>query len=277
MIEVTARAIASGSLSAAAPLSAVRISARADVRDTTGGCAAGQRLEGRQPERLMRTGGQCDVGAGQDRCDGVAAADVAGEVDGKAGGLPFEPCPQRSLAYHDESGVDARIPQRGNGVDTAMCMFLHGKAPAVHQQRLLWLGPPLTHRRRVAARMKLIEVDAKRHRDHVGGVYPVELFAGERRRTDDGVVARRGPAVGRVCDRSRGSSRKDLSDKAIEPFVGDHHGRNVVPPAPAAEGTQRQPVRHLERIGCELFQQRCHRARQHRTIAAGEWNQPGRQ
>src|SRR3954464_12765202 len=77
MIDVTARAMASGSLSAVAPLSVVRISASAGVWGPPGGGAGRQRLEGRQPERFVRPGRERDVGGGEDGRDGVATADEA--------------------------------------------------------------------------------------------------------------------------------------------------------------------------------------------------------
>ena len=76
---------------------------------------------------------------------------------------------------------------------------------------------------------------------------------------------------------ARQAARKYLSDKAIEAFVGDHHGGHVVPSAPPAEGPQRQPVRDLQRVGRELFEQGRDRPGQHRAIAAGERDQPGGQ
>jgi hypothetical protein len=123
--------------------------------------------------------------------------------------------------------------------------------------------------------MELVEVDTERHGHDVGYVDAVELFAGEGRRADHRVVAGGGPAVGRVGDRARHARRKYLSEKTIQAFVGDHHGRHVVPPTPAAQRSQGETVRYLQRVGRELAEQRGHRARQYRAIAAGERDQPG--
>ena len=125
--------------------------------------------------------------------------------------------------------------------------------------------------------MELVEVDPEWHRDHIRGVDPVELFAGERRRAHHGVVALRGPAVGGVGYRAGRAGRKYLSDKAIKPFVGDHHGGDVVASAPLAQRTKGEAVRHLEGIGCQLAQQFGDGPGQHRTIAAGERDEPCRQ
>ncbi len=72
--------------------------------------------------------------------------------------------------------------------------------------------------------MKLVEVDAQRHRDDVRSVDAVELLARECRRADDGVVVRGCSAVGLVGDHARQPPWKELSDKAIKALVRDHHG-----------------------------------------------------
>ena len=102
--------------------------------------------------------------------------------------------------------------------------------------------------------MELVEVDAERYRDHVRGVDPVELFARERRRAHHGVVTLGGAAVGGVGDRTGCARRKYLPDKAIKPFVGDHHGGDVATSAPLAQRPKSQPVGHLEGIWCQLPQ-----------------------
>ncbi len=203
----------------------------------------------------MRPGRQRDVGRGEDGRDGVAAADEPGEVDGQAGGLALQPGAHRALPDHYQPGVDARITQRGNGIDAAVGVLLHRKAPAVHQKGLFGPRPALSHCCRVAARVELVEVDTQRHRHDVRCVDAVELLAGERRRAYHRVVVGGGPAVGDVGDRPRHAGRKYLSDKAIEAFVGDHDRGHVVSAAPSAQRSQGQPVRDLQCVGRELFEQ----------------------
>src|SRR4029077_4688363 len=102
MIDVTARAIASGSLSAVAPLSVVRISASADVRDTTAGVpdasasraarpnvsgGAAARAARQHPEPLGGPGGGPPAGGGGGGRGGAGPADEAGEDDGQPGCL----------------------------------------------------------------------------------------------------------------------------------------------------------------------------------------------
>jgi hypothetical protein len=88
MMEVTARAMASGSLSAAAPLSVVSISARADVRDTAAGVPHASASSAASPN-VSCGPGERDIGGRKDARDGVTAADEAGEVHGQSGGLAF--------------------------------------------------------------------------------------------------------------------------------------------------------------------------------------------
>ena len=76
MIEVTALAIARASLSAVAPLSVVRISASADVSDTTA------RVPQATATRAASPKVSCGPGASATG-DGVAATDIAGEIDGQ--------------------------------------------------------------------------------------------------------------------------------------------------------------------------------------------------
>jgi hypothetical protein len=140
-----------------------------------------------------------------------------------------------------DSGVE-RHRQRHPCVDAAVGVLLHRQAATVHQQRLAWADPPLPHRRGTAAGMKLVEVDAQRHREDVRCVDAFELFARERGRAHHGVIARGGAAVCGIGDRTRQARRKYLSDKAIEAFVGDHDGGHVVSSAPPAQRSQGQPV-----------------------------------
>ena len=79
-----------------------------------------------------------------------------------------------------------------------------------------------------------------------------------------------------AIERAR-ARRKYLSDKAIEPFMGDHHGCDVAAPAPLAERSKGEAVGHLEGVRCQLGQQCGHGSRQHCTIAAGERDEPCRQ
>ena len=125
MMEVTACAMACGSLSAAAPLSVVRISASAEVRETTAGVPHARASRAARPNVSCGSGCECDVGCRQDGGDGVTASDVAGEVDGQAGGLAFEPGPHRAFADDHEPGIYARVSQGGNGIDTAVRVLLH--------------------------------------------------------------------------------------------------------------------------------------------------------
>ena len=115
-----------------------------------GGRAACQSFQSGQPERLVRAGGQRDVGGRQDGGDGVAAPDVAGEVDGQARGLAFEPGAHRTFADHDQSGVNARVSQCGNGIDTSVRMLLHRQPAAVHQQGLFRAAPTVAAPTRTA-------------------------------------------------------------------------------------------------------------------------------
>ena len=106
MILATARAMDSGSLSAAAPLSVVSELCQRGGVGHHRGCARRQRLQRRQPEGFVRAGRERDVGGGQDRRDGVAAADEAGERDRQPGGLPLQTRPHGAFAHHDELRID---------------------------------------------------------------------------------------------------------------------------------------------------------------------------
>jgi hypothetical protein len=90
--------------------------------------------------------------------------------------------------------------------------------------------------------MELVKVDTERHSQHVAGTDAVELFAREGRRAHHGVVIRRGPAIGEIRDRAGDGTRNYLPDKAIQSFMRDHHGGNIIAASPRPEGTQRQPV-----------------------------------
>src|SRR4029077_9125792 len=92
---------------------------------------------------------------------------------------------------------------------------------------------------------------------------------------DDGVVTLGGASVGGIGDRARHWRREYLPDKAIQSLVGDHHGGDSTPAAPAAERSQSEAIRHLECIRRELFEQRRDRSRQHRAITTCERDQPG--
>src|ERR1700754_2801856 len=124
MIDVTARAMASGSLSAVAPLSVVRISASAEVLDTTAGVPHASASNAASPNVSGGPGaGGRRVGRG-----GAGPADEAGEVDGQTCGLPLEPRTHRTLSDDDQSRVDARITQCGNAVNAAVGVLLHRQA-----------------------------------------------------------------------------------------------------------------------------------------------------
>ena len=276
-MEVTACAMASGSLSAAAPLSAVRISASAEVRETTAGVPHAKASSAARPNVSCGPGASATSARRQDGGDGVAAPDVTGEVDGQARRLAFEPGAHRTFADHDQSGINTRVLQGGNGIDTSVRMLLHRQPAAVHQQGLFRAGPLLPNRRGPPAGMELVEVDPEWHRDHIRGMDPVELFARERRRAHHGVVALGGAAVGGVGDRPGRAGRKYLPDKAIKPFMGDHHGGDVAASAPFAQRPKCQPVRHLEGIRCQLGQNFGDRPRQHSAISAGERDKTRRQ
>src|SRR3954453_12518712 len=103
--------------------------------------------------------------------------------------------------------------------------------------------------------MKLVEVDAQRHGKDIRCMDAVELFTRERCRADDGVIARGGAAGGGIGERTSHSGRKYLSNKAIKAFVGDHDGGHVVASTPAAQRSQGEPVRDLQRVGRELSEQ----------------------
>ncbi len=150
--EATAWAMARGSLSAVAPLSSVRISASADVRDTTAGVPQARASSAANPNVSCGPGRQRDVRARQDARHGVAAADVSGEVDRQPARLALQPGPQRALPDHDQARVDAGIAQRGNRVDTALRMLFHRQPAAVHQQQLAGTGPAVADRGRAAGR-----------------------------------------------------------------------------------------------------------------------------
>ena len=121
--------------------------------------------------------------------------------------------------------------------------------------------------------MELVEVYAQRHRDHIGGVDAVELLPRELRRAHHGVVALGRPPIRDVGDRAGQLWWKYLPDKAIEPFMRNHHGGDIVASAPFAERAKGEPIRHLEGVRGKLCQQRGDGSGQHRTIAAGERDQ----
>ena len=242
-----------------------------------GGRAAGQRLQRGEPEGLVRAWCQRDIGRREDGRHRVAAADIPGEVDRQPGGLALQPRAHRSLPDHDESRVHARMAQRANGVDASVGMLLHRQPPAVHEEQLFAPRPTLPHLFRAVARVKLIEVDTQRHGQHVRCVNPVELRAGERGRAHHRVVVRGGPPVCEIRDAAGDATWKYLPDKAIQALMRDHHRGDAVSAAPTAERPQRQPVRHLDGVRRQVFQQGRHRFRQHRTVVAGERNQPGGQ
>src|SRR6478672_457781 len=124
------------------------------------------------------------------------------------------------------------MTQCANGGDATMCVFLDGQTPAVHQEQLLALSPPLSHQLRMPAWVKLIEIDAERHRQHVRHVDSVELCARKGRGAYHCVIIRGGAAVGEIRDGAGHATREYLADKTIEAFMRDHHGGHVVSPAP---------------------------------------------
>ena len=102
--------------------------------------------------------------------------------------------------------------------------------------------------------VELFEVDAEWHRQDVGSVDAVELLAGERGGAHDRVVvASRAPVCG-IGDDAGESLRKDLSDKAIQALVGDHHRRHGPSASPRTQRPQREPVGHFEGIRIELLE-----------------------
>ena len=125
--------------------------------------------------------------------------------------------------------------------------------------------------------MELFEIDAQRHRHHVGGPDPVELRPGERGGAHDGVEIGGRAAVGGVCDSAGEPARKDLSHQPIESFVGDHHGGHGTAASPRAQRTEREPVRDFQRIGPQFLQKQADRSGQYGPVAARERNQPGGQ
>src|SRR5262249_55760888 len=127
------------------------------------------------------------------------------------------------------------MTQCANGVDAAVCMLLDGQTSAVHQKQLLAPSPPLSHLLGMPAWVKLIEVDAERHRQHVRHLDSVELRAREGRGAHHCVMVRGGAAVGEIRDGAGHATREYLADKTIQSFMRDHHGGHVVSPAPAAE------------------------------------------
>ena len=144
MIDDTAWAIARGSLSAVAPLSVVRISASADVRDTTAGVPQASASSAASPKVSCGPGASATSADARMVADRVAATDVPGEVDRQPGGLALQPRAHRSLPHHDEPRVHSRMSQRANGVDTPVRVFFHRKAPAVHQEQLFASRPLLS-------------------------------------------------------------------------------------------------------------------------------------
>ena len=211
MIDDTACAIARGSLSAVAPLSVVRISASADVRDTTAGVPQASASSAASPKV------SCGPGASATSADARMVATVSRQPTypvnstGKPGGLALQPRPHRTLPDHDEPRVDARMPQRANGVDAPVGVLLHRQTPAVHEEHLFAPRPALPHLFRVAARVKLIEVDTQRHGQHIRCADPVELRTGERGRAHHRVVVGCGPPVCEIRDAAGDATGKYLA------------------------------------------------------------------
>ena len=214
---------------------------RGGARDHCGSAAC-QGFQSGQAERLVRAGRECDIGGRQDGGDGVAAPDVTGEVDGQARRLAFEPGAHRTFADDDQPGINARVSQGGNGIDTAVRVLLHRQPAAMHQQRLFRARPLLPNRGGPPAGMELVEVDPERHRDHVRGVDPVELFPCERRRAHHGVVALGGAPVGGVGDRTS-RARPEVSarqgDQAVRERSSRLRRRGVCPTRPSERRVSR--------------------------------------
>lgn len=125
--------------------------------------------------------------------------------------------------------------------------------------------------------MERLQIHAQRDCDGIAGVDPVELLAGETGGAHHGVVVRGGACVGHIGELPRGPARKHLAHKAIQALMGDHQRGDTVVAAPPAQRSQREPVRHLQRVGPQRCQEGLDGSRHHRTVAAGEGNQPGGQ
>jgi hypothetical protein len=80
-----------------------------------------------------------------------------------------------------------------------------------------------------------LQVHAERDRGDIRRADAFELLARETRCADHGVIVGRGAGVGEVGELPRGSVRKDLTHKAIEALMGDHHRRDAVFAAPRAQ------------------------------------------
>ena len=272
----TARAMASGSLSANAPLSGVTISLSADVRDTTAGVPHASDSSAASPNV------SCGPGASVTSAEASSPATVCrsetkpGEVDRQPGGLSLQPGPQRALAHDDQAGVDAEIAQRGQRVDAAVDALFHRQPAAVHQQELRRCGPLPPHQGGVPARMEGLQVHAQRDGDDVRRADAVEFFARKPGGAHHGVVVGGGAPVGEVGEASRRSDAE-----ALWPARRSRRSWEIItvvapcsrPHRPSDLSVSRSETSRAS--GRSASSSALHRSRHHRAVAAGERNQPG--
>ncbi len=188
-------------------------------------------------------------------------------------GPPLQRLPSRTVARHHQSRVHALPAQCVDGLDAAVHPLLHRQPPAVHQQVPRAEPPP---QRTVVPRWtERLQVHAQRHQGHVRHGDALELRLREFRCADHDVVIFGGTPVGRVGGAARQRTGQHLTEQPVQPLVRDHHARDITPPRPAPESAQRQPVRHLERVGSQPGQHVGHPPRVGGPVASGPRNRHG--
>ena len=235
--------------------------------------AAGQRLQGRQPERLVRTGGE------RRRRPRPAAAARRGRSGTKPRNVTGRPAARRSRAARrgpspgdDEPHPVPGCAQGGHGVDAALWVLLRRESSTVDEQGVGTGGERAAQRGVVVARGERGQVDPERDL-HARCAAPIRSNSARANavRAHDGVVGcrpsgrwPRRPPGGPVGSGSRNwvSSR---SSRSCEMTTLGTPRRA----AHAPESAQGQPVGHLDRVRAQPVQQPLDPPRVHRPVAAG--------
>ena len=196
--------------------------------------AAGQRLQRRQPERLVRAGGERDVGrrqqprpaaSGRGRSRGTSPAARPPGAPGRPGAARRPATTSRTRCPAARKAATVSMLRSGcfSGESRPQCTS-RASAPA---------ASPGAARGRGAAGENAVEVDPERDLRHVARPDPVELGPGERGRAHDGVVGGGHPGVRPVgAPAGPRPGQQELGEQPVEPLVGNRprSARRAGPP-----------------------------------------------
>ena len=200
----------------------------------------------------MRTGGEGDVGAGEEGGDLTPLGEMAQEGHGQSAGQMLQRGSHRPVARDHQVRRRSRPMESAERGDAAVGALLHREASAVGDERTGAVGPPCAQVRVEVSWVEDIEVDAERGADDVGRPHSIELRGGEVGGAHDGVVVTGGGRVRAVGQCTCGAAGHDLAEQPVEAFMGHHRRMDVSPASPPAEAAQGEAVGHLEGVGTEM-------------------------